>query len=54
MGLLSFPFDEGLLADLACPISGHELKFDKEHNVLVSEAVGVAFSNKQGGHAAFP
>ena len=47
------PFDEGLLADLACPISGHGLKFDKEHNVLVSEAAGVAFPINKAGIPLF-
>lgn len=47
------PFNEGLLEDLACPISGTELKFDRENNVLISEVVGVAFPINNAGIPLF-
>lgn len=48
-GPSTIPFDESLLEILACPISRQPLKFDRERNVLVSEATGYAFPiNKTG------
>lgn len=47
------PFDETLLEALACPISGCELKFDRERNVLVSEEAGVAFPINSAGMPLF-
>lgn len=47
------PFDEALLEALACPISGNDLKFDRERNVLVSEDVGLAFPINNAGMPVF-
>lgn len=47
------PFDERLLEALACPISGGELEFDRECNVLVSGKAGVAFPINNAGMPLF-
>lgn len=47
------PFNEALLDILACPISGEELKFDRDRNILVSEATGYAFPINKAGIPIF-
>lgn len=47
------PFNEALLKDLACPISGGPLKFDSERNLLISEAAQVAFPINKAGMPLF-
>lgn len=42
-------FDKSLLEVLACPLSGNELVFDEKRNVLVSEAIGMAFPINSAG-----
>lgn len=47
------PFDEKLLDILACPISGEPLKFDRERNLLISEATGYGFPINKAGIPIF-
>lgn len=47
------PFDETLLEILACPISGEPLKFDRDRNLLISEATGYAFPINKAGMPIF-
>ena len=47
------PFNEKLLEALACPISGADLKFDRQRKLLVSEAAGVAFPINKAGIPLF-
>lgn len=47
------PFNRELLEVLACPISGDQLIFDEERNVLVSERIGVSFPINKAGMPVF-
>ena len=47
------PFNEALLEDLACPISGEPLKFDRKRNLLISEAIKYAFPINKAGMPLF-
>lgn len=47
------PFNEALLADLACPISGQALKYDRERNILISESAKIAFPINKAGMPIF-
>ena len=47
------PFAEGLLAVLACPISGGELRFDQKRNLLLSQTARVAFPINNAGMPLF-
>ncbi len=47
------PFNEALLEDLACPITGAALKYDSERNLLVSEAAKLAFPINKAGMPIF-
>ena len=47
------PFNEKLLEVLACPISGEPLKFDRDRNLLISEATGYAFPINKAGMPIF-
>lgn len=47
------PFNEKLLEDLACPISGCDLEFDSQRNVLISREAQVAFPINKAGMPIF-
>lgn len=47
------PFNEKLLEELVCPLTGGALEFDRERNVLVSREGGVAFPINAAGWPLF-
>ncbi len=42
-------FDKNLLKLMSCPLSGEELSFDEDRNVLVSKAIGMTFPINSAG-----
>lgn len=47
------PFDEKLLEELVCPVTGGPLEFNRERNVLVSREAEVAFPINAAGWPLF-
>lgn len=47
------PFNEKLLEELVCPITGEALEFDRKRNLLVSKGAGVGFPINAAGLPVF-
>ena len=47
------PFDEKLLEELVCPVTGGPLEFNRERNVLVSREAELAFPINAAGWPLF-
>ena len=41
-------FDEALLTKLVCPVTRTALRYDRDRQVLISEAAGLAFPIREG------